>query len=416
MMSVDGNNGQTRSAGGLEDLRRRNRSVLLELIRARGPVSRGELGRAGGMSAPTVLEIVGELVEEGLVREDGVGPSTGGRRPVLLSLVEDARCSVGLSVGSRELAAVITDLRGHVMLRREARSRMSAGPEALLGQVRTLLGEVLGSIPEGLGEPLGVGLAIPVPVTSATGTVFDPPTFPGWGSVRLREVVETEFGLPVLADNVANAAAVGEHLFGAGQGVRDMFYLVAHRGVGGAAIIQGEVYRGADGGAGEVGHMRIQLDGPRCGCGNYGCLEAFAGRVAIRERAVRALKVSGRREMRSKEVEQVLAEDVVEAGIEGDEIAREVLTETGRYLGVGIANVAHLFNPELVVVGGSTMKASSLLLEPAIEVARQQVLPSVAASTRIVPGHFGEEAGAIGAAALVLRRLFASSVPRRRAG
>lgn len=398
----------------LGDLRQHNRALVLEIIRTQGPISRAELAGVGRLSAPTVLEIIDELMGEGLVKEDGMGPSTGGRRPTLLTLVEHARYSVGLSVGSRTLTAVATDLYGRVALRLETASAMSQGPQALVARVNTTLAEVLDSIPQNLGQPLGIGLALPTPVTNSMPGIRDPSTYPGWGEIRLGELIAEEHGLPVLVDNVANAAAVGEHLFGAGQGTRSMVYVMAHRGIGGATIINGEIYRGAEGAAGEIGHLRIELDGPRCGCGNYGCLEAFVGRVAIRRRAQRLLKLSARATMGGREVEEIRAQDVIEAGLEGDEIAREVLREAGRYLGIGISNVVHLLNPELVVVGGATMQAGSWILESAKELVNRQVLPSMAGQARVVAGELSEDAGAIGAAALVLRELFAVSVPQER--
>lgn len=397
--------------GPLKGLRQRNRAIVLEAIRQRGPVSRNDLSRGEALSMPTVLEITGTLISEGLVKEDGVGPSTGGRRPVLLSLVDDALCAIGLSIGTLALTAVVTDLAGRVRLRFEPPSGMSRGPEALSKSVLEVVSEAIRSRPKGLGGPLGIGLALPVPVAAFTRTTLSPPTYPSWGRANIGEMLHQEYGLPVLADNVANAAALGEHQHGAGRGARDMFYVVAHRGIGGAAVLNGEIYRGVDRGAGEIGHMTIDLDGPRCGCGNKGCLEAFAGRVGIRRRAQAALQAAGRSSLAGKDVEGLRAQDVVEAALSGDGLARDVLVETGGYLGVGIANIIHLLNPELVVVGGSTMRAGDLVLEPAVEAVRHQVLPSVARIPPVVLGELGEQAGAVGAAALVLRELFAYPAP-----
>lgn len=393
------------------DTRQRNSALILEILRTRGPLSRTALASTGALSAPTVLEIVDELMREGLVHEEGIGPSTGGRKPVLLGLSSEAKCSVGLAIESQTLTAVVSDLKGNVKVRLESSSELNEGPETLLSRVREILRRVLLSVPQGLGEPLGIGLALPAPVTASTGEVFSFPTRSEWGEVELGQLISREFDLPVLVDNVANAAAMGEHLFGAGRDARDMFYLLLHRGVGGASVMDGSIYRGADGGAGEVGHMRISLDGPRCGCGNHGCLEAYVGRVAIRERATRAMKIAGQDEMVGTRLEDLKARHVIEAGLGGDELAQEVLRETGRYVGIGILNVTHLLNPELVVVGGSTVTAGHLLLDPAAEVVRRQVLPSVTEGVRIVQGGLGEDAGALGAASLVLRELFAEAAP-----
>lgn len=186
-----------------------------------------------------------------------------------------------------------------------------------------------------------------------------------------------------------------------------MCYIIAHRGIGGAVIVDGVLHRGAQGGAGEIGHTVIDLDGPRCGCGGYGCLEAFAGRAAIARRASQALKRAGGGKICGRGPDELITEDVIEAALEGDEVARRVLEETGEYLGIGISNLVNSFDPELVVVGGSTMRAGSLILDPAIKVVRRRALPEMAEGVSIVAGKWGEDAGAVGAASLVLRRMFA---------
>jgi N-acetylglucosamine repressor len=399
-----------REVGNADGRRRYNRALILELIRTRGPVSKTELARRGALKLPVVAEIVDALVEEGMIGESGVGPSTGGRRPLLYSLRPRARCAVGINVGTQSLTAVVTDLNAEVERRLKVPSLMSRGPEALGAQVTNTLRELLDGLPATLGERLGIGVALPAPVLTSCGPAFSPPSYPGWGELDVGGLVERELGLPVLLDNDANAAALGEHLYGAGRGIRDMFYLIVHRGVGGAAILDGILHRGARGGAGEIGHSLIEIDGPRCGCGKFGCLEAFAGRAAIARRATRAMKLAGGATIAGHPAEEVTTQDVISAGLSGDPLAAEILAETGRYLGLGISNAINAYDPELVVVGGSTLQAGNLVLAPAIEVVRRRAMAGMAEEVRIVPGELGEDAGAIGAAALVLRSVFAVSV------
>jgi glucokinase len=357
------------------------------------------------------MEIVDSLVEEGLIREGGTGVSTGGRRPVLLEMVQHAHRAVGLEVGAKTLTAVVVDLAAQIKLRLQAPSRMSEGPEAVEEEVRNILRRVLEEISkeaEATADVLGIGLALPGPLlASDEKAVFSPPSYPGWGEIALGEFVFEEFGLPVLVDNDGNAAALGEHLFGAGRGVDDMVHVVVHRGVGGALIMGGELYRGSNGVAGEIGHSIVDADGPRCGCGRHGCLEAFVGRTAITRRARNALKLAGVGGINDKSAEEIRAQDVIEAGLAGDELAISVLAETGQYLGLGISTAVNMCDPELVVVGGSTMRAGDLVLGPAIEVVRKRALPGIAEKVEVVAGQLGDDAGAIGAASLVLRELFA---------
>lgn len=355
---------------------------------------------------PAVMDIVGALVEDGLVRETGVGPSSGGRRPILLELVAQAHCAIGLDVGAQTLTAVVTDLHAEVKSRLELPSEMARGPEPLLAQLTAVLREVLTQHTRQFGGVLGIGLALPAPVLTSSARTFSPPSYPGWGQIQIDALVAAEFCVPVLIDNDAKAAALGELLFGAGRSARHMFYIIADRGIGGAAIVDGDLYRGWDGGAGELGHMLIDLDGPQCGCGRFGCLEAFVGRDAIAQRAVRALKLAGGTELDGQHLDRLSAEDVIAAGLAGDPLARATLEETGKFLGLGIANIVNLFNPELVVLGGPTIRAGELILDPARAVMRQRTLPGLAEHVTITKGQLGQDAGAIGAAALVLRELF----------
>ena len=402
---------------GARNVRQYNQALLLELVRTRGPVSRAELARVARLSMPSVMDITGKLVERGLIREMGEGPSTGGRRPTLLELIPEAHRAVGLEIGTQTITAVVTDMAAQVRLRLKAPSRMSEGQEAVVEQVEKTLKEVFGEISDGFGSVLGIGLALPAPIiSSAEEAIFSPPSYPGWGQLRLDlqlgRLMDEEYGVPVLVDNDANAAALGEHLFGAGRGTQDMFYMIMHRGVGGAAIVNGQLYRGTDGGAGEVGHTLIDPNGPRCGCGRFGCLEAFAGRSAIVRRAQEVLKRAGEHQLGGRDVDQIDADDLIEAALEGHPLAEEVLREVGTYLGYGMANVINLFNPSLVVVGGSSMRANGLILGPAVKTVRRRALPEMGERVRVVTGELGEDAGAVGAAALVLRELFMVSVPQ----
>ena len=407
-MSALGGNGSSPEASGSEDRRAHGRAVLLELIRTRGPVSRSDLGRMGRLNVAVVSKLTEALIAEGLVREVGPGPSTGGRRPTLLDLVPEARCALGINVGTRTISAVVTDMHGTIRKRAKEPSQMSLGPEALMHQVGNVTESTLADLPSGLGRVIGIGLALPAPILDPMGRGFSPPSYPGWGELKIAERTEDRFGLPVLSDNDANAAAVGEHLYGAGRSVRNMFYLIAHRGVGGAAIVNGSLYRGSHGGAGEIGHAVVDLGGPRCGCGRYGCLEAFVGRAAIARRASRALKLAGRESLEGIGPDEITAATVIEAGLAGDSLAQKILEETGEYLGLGIAGVVNVLDPELVVLGGSTMRARDMVLKPATRVMRARALSGLAERVRIVVGELDEDAGAVGAASMVLRGLFAA--------
>lgn len=407
----DGNRGRRVAGRVAGDIRRHNRAVVLELVRNLGPVSRAEVARAARLSPATVAEIIGELVREGLVRVAGEGPSTGGRPPALVELDPEARSAVGLEIGPRTLTAVVTDLNAAVKVRVEKPSKMVEGAKVTAGQVEAIFEQILQEVPEAAENSLGVGVAVPAPILRSRGTRFDPPSDPEWGGLDVPELISRKFDAPVLVDNDANARALGEFLFGAGRGASNMLYVIAHWGVGGALVVDGDLRRGADGGAGEIGHTVIEVDGPPCGCGGYGCLEAFAGRAGIARRARRALKLAGRDRLGGVDLDDLKVRHVVQAARDGDELAARVLEETGQYLGIGVANAINVLNPEVVVLGGSTVEIGEMVTGPLVRVARRRALPGMAEGTRIVKGELGEDAGAVGAAALVLRELFAVSVP-----
>ncbi|HEY0604370.1 MAG TPA: ROK family transcriptional regulator [Herpetosiphonaceae bacterium] len=399
-----------RAGKAASDIRRHNQALVLDLVRTQGPISRAQIARLGRLSMPAVMGIVGALIEQGLVREIGVGPSSGGRRPVLLEVVPEAFCAVGLDVGTRTIRAVVTDLHAVVHHSTEVPSEMERGPAALQRQLGAVLHGILRDATRGFGGVLGVGLAVPAPILDSTALSFSPPSFPHWGELRLGDWLGAELKVPVIVENDAKAAALGEFLYGAGRGVRNLFYLIVHRGVGGAAIINGELYRGADGGAGEIGHVVIERDGPRCGCGQSGCLEALVGREAIRQRAIQTLRQAGETELAGRPIDMLRTDDVVDAALAGHVLAQHILIETGQFLGLGVANVVNLFNPELIILGGTTMRAGPLILDSIADVVQRRAMAGLARHMRIVPGTLGQDAGAIGAAALVLRRLFAPGV------
>lgn len=393
------------------DLRRHNRAVVLELIRTHASMSRAALARKTQLSMATVIEIVDQLVREGLVEEMGEGTSTGGRRPMLLRLVSDARFAVGIEVGTKTLNVAVTDLDASVCYRARVDSRMAEGPEATYSQLRKALNDMSEQcFPRGLDRVLGMGVALPGPILSHLEGSFSPPSYPEWGSLRIRELLSEEYGLPVVVDNDANARALGEHLYGAGRGHSNMLYVICHRGVGGAAILDGDLRVGASGGAGEFGHTLIDPDGPRCGCGRYGCLEAFVGRAAIGKRARRAFKIEGRQELAGKTLDELKAQDVIEAALEGEPHSISVIRDTGTYLGLGVANMVNAFDPSLVIVGGSTVRAGDLLLDRIRKVVHERALPGIAKNVKVVAHQLGEDAGAVGAASLVLRKVFTVSI------
>lgn len=388
-------------------IRQHNRTVLLEWIRTRGPLSRADLSRASRLSMATVLDIVEELEGEGLVEDIGEGRSTGGRRPTLVNLVADSRLVIGLEVGTETLTAVVANLTAEIKHRVSIPSCMSEGPCATHGQVKQALLSLGHDVLRDCHRCLGIGVALPAPVVrGARNPCFSPPSYPDWGQLSITDTVAEITDLPVAADNDANARAVGEHLFGACTDFNNAFYIVCHHGIGGAAIMDGSLRKGANGAAGEIGHTVIDPNGPLCGCGQNGCLEAFAGHMGIVHQVQQLLRSSGDDGILGSGIKEAQAPAVIDAALAGHRIAQQALRNVGTYLGIGIANITKVFDPAIIILGGPTMKAEEFLMDPIKQQLKQRSLYSSARMPAIAVGGLKEDAGAIGAAALVLRQLF----------
>ncbi len=248
-----------------------------------------------------------------------------------------------------------------------------------------------------------VGVGAPGIIEAATGVVVKSPNFPDWNKLPLRNELERALDLPVTIENDANAAALGEQWRGAGKGIGSMILLTLGTGVGGGIVLNNQIWQGADGMAGELGHMTIIPDGRQCGCGNTGCLEMYASARGI----VRSYRE--RKSHASAAAEEITSEHVYEAARGGDADALAVMKDMGRMLGIGIANLINIFNPEMIVIGGRVKDAWSLFINATLEEIKRRSFEVPAGRTRIVPSQLGDDAGIVGAAAAALQKLPASA-------
>jgi len=248
---------------------------------------------------------------------------------------------------------------------------------------------------------IGVGLGSPGPLDRHTGIVLETPNL-GWRNFPLRDIVSNAVGLEAVLDNDANAAALGEFWQGAGRGVDTLVALTLGTGIGGGVVLNGRVFHGASDAAGEVGHMTINSTGRKCNCGNYGCLEAYASGPAIAARAIEGLETgeaSMLPELIGGDLAKITAETVYQAIVAGDLYAKEVMRETAKFLGTGVANLINIFNPEMIVISGGVTRAGDHLFEPLHAEVRRRAFRRAAEKCRIVGSELGDMAGVIGAAA-----------------
>jgi glucokinase len=300
-----------------------------------------------------------------------------------------------MDLGGTNLRVAGVSAGGEVVALHREQTVARQGPGPVIERIVAAIGRVSDGITAAGGSIRGVVLGAPGIISSREGTVVASPNLPGWRDVPLRDLVASATGLPVLLENDANAAAYGEYWRGAGRGCDSMVLLTLGTGVGGGLVLHGELWRGADGMAGEIGHVTVEPNGRTCRCGNAGCLETYASATAV---------VENYRELSAIE-EGVSAEEVGRRALEGDANARQSYREAGRSLGIAFAGLVNLLNPEQIVIGGGVLPAWDLFMPTAEQELRRRAFAPAAERVRFAPAALGDLAGVTGAAGLLWRDL-----------
>jgi predicted NBD/HSP70 family sugar kinase len=376
-------------------MRARNSALLLNLIWRERQVSRADLARRTGLSPSTVSAIVGDLERSGLVQSTGEGLSRGGRRPTLLGFCDDAFAIVGVELGASHVLVTLTNLRGQVRAAREAAHPVQGDPDGALALVRSFIDDCLRTERVARRRLLGIGVAVPSPVHPNAPGRLSPVILPAWSGYDVQGHLAGAYNLPVFVDNDANLGALAEGWWGAGRNGDDLTYIKVATGIGAGYVIRGEVYRGAGGTAGEIGHLAVDPSGPRCICGLNGCLAMFIGSQAIRALA--------RERMTGERGRTPTIGDIVKSARNGEAGAVTIVDEVGHYLGIAVAGLVNLMNPAVVVLGGEITSVGDLLLDKLRETVRARTLSLSVNETRLVTSNLGDQAIAVGAATLVLQ-------------
>jgi len=312
---------------------------------------------------------------------------------------------IGIDLGGTKIITALVDTEGQIIFRDYRETEAARGPAAVMARMIDAASRVMNGGGVAAAQISAVGVAAPGPIDARSGIVTTPPNLPGWKDMPLRQLIQDELGLPTALENDANAAALAEHRFGAGVGTKHMIYVTASTGIGGGFILNGELYNGATGGAGEIGHMTILPQGPHCGCGNRGCLEALASGRAIARDARERVKCGVPTliaDLAEGDLERISAKLVAQAAAQGDMEAQEILDEAMTYLGVGMANLVNLFNPELIVIGGGLTKMGARLFDPVRRIIDRRAFRTAAQVVKIVPAQLGDDVGVLGAAAVAM--------------
>jgi glucokinase-like ROK family protein len=380
--------------------------AVLKLIWQEHEISRADIARRADLARSTVSEIVATLLPTGLVAEIGAGPSRGGRRPIVLQFQDDACAILGVEMGAAHVAVALTNLRGQVRAWEQrdhpVRSDAEGARELILELSKKCLATWRGSI----RRLVGIGVAVPSPVDPSHPDHLSEVVLPAWEGQSGLDVLQTRYGVPLYVDNDANLGALAEHWWGAGSGVDDFAYIKVGTGVGSGHVIGGEVYRGATGVAGEVGHLAIDPQGEPCICGLRGCLATLVGAAALEARAQELL--ANYPESALAKLEPTI-DSIEEAALAGDPLAVHIAREAAEHLGIAVAGMLNLMNPAMVILGGGLARLGELLLEPLRETVRRRTLVSSMSASEIRMSELGPQAVAIGAATLVLKAALANS-------
>ena len=379
--------------------------AVMRLIWQKERLSRAEIAQIAHLSRSTVSEVIGELLSTGLIAELGIGESRGGRRPIILEFRDDIAVILGVELGAAHVGVALTDLRGRCVAWQRREHPVRTDPQGS----RKLVAELCDlCMDEGAGgRPLvGIGVAVPSPVDPSRPDRLSEVVLPTWNGRLGLDGLAARFGVPLLVDNDANLGALAEHWWGAGRHVDDFAYIKVATGVGCGYVINGEIYRGATGVAGEIGHLAIAPQGKQCICGLRGCLATLIGAQALLERAAE-LRPGYPDSLLGRQPETIA--ELEDAALAGDPLARRVATEAAEHLGIAVAGLLNLMNPSMVVIGGDLAGLGELLLEPIRDTVSRRTLVSQVTAAALRTSELGPRAVAVGAATMVLKEALQDS-------
>jgi predicted NBD/HSP70 family sugar kinase/biotin operon repressor len=374
-----------------------NTTLVLKTIYGRDCISRAEIARLTGLTRTTVSDIVGSLIADGLVIEDGYGESLGGKPPIQVKLVNDARQLICLDLSDDDFCGAVVNLRGEFVYRQALPLQHQRG-EAALQVVYQLVEALLGHTTAPI---LGIGIGTPGLVDARKGIVRQAVNR-GWSDLPLKNLLFERYQLPVFIGNDSHVAALAEYSFGETYPLPNLVLIKVGEGIGSGIVLGGHIHHGDGFSAGEIGHLSVQRNGALCTCGNYGCLETVASRRALIDKTVELSHAVPQSALAGVAGEPHPIEALADIYIGGDPQARDLVLEAGRYLGVAVAHLVGVLNVRRVVISGDLERFGEALLQSAREEMRLHVLPAMADETELSFSTLGEDIVLRGASALVL--------------
>jgi glucokinase-like ROK family protein len=387
-----------------DSVRKVNTSLVLNALRLHAPISRADLANLTKLNRSTISNIVNELIDDGLVLELNTMESKIGRPGIALSLRPEGGAVIGVEIGVGFISVILTDFVANILWR-ECNEFPPKSPQIdVISKTEGLIDQAIAFANTKKLNLLGIGLGVPGLVDVQKGELLFAPNL-GWRNVPLRLMFSQRFHLPIYIENEANLGALGEYYFGVGRDVENIIYLSSGVGLGGGLIINGQLYKGGRGFAGEIGHIQRDAQGELCGCGRRGCWETQVGPRAVLQRVKRSIESDSKSTFTKKadgDLENLTFNQVVDHALQGDKLCRSAMEKVGENLGTGIADLANIFNPEMVIIGGAFSYGREIIIPVLEKIIATETLPAVRKNLRVIVSEQGADACVLGAIAVVL--------------
>ncbi|MCJ7727783.1 MAG: ROK family transcriptional regulator [Actinobacteria bacterium] len=384
-----------------------NKKNILKIVIEMSPISRIDISRQLKISRPTTSTYIGELIEEGLVKEIGKGESTssGGKKAVLLQFNVRAGYILGAMIGVKTIRIAITDLGSNIMEIIKVPTEEWFGPDAVIGKLVKNLKKIINTSKVNKEEIIGIGIGATGLVDSKKGLVIFSPNLDGWNNIKLKEIVEEKIGLTTFIENECRVQAIAENKYGLAKDVKNFVCVETGTGIGTGVFIDNKLMTGDKGMAGEVGHIITDLAGDRmCHCGNTGCIETLCSISSLIENIMADIRKSGK--FVDYGGRKLKMEDLYRLYEHGDKIVTGNVEKNAEYLGIGISNTIKMFNPELIIIHGEIIKFGNKYLSKVRESVSKKTFPKVKDNYNIQFSKLGENVGLIGATSVVFNSIF----------
>jgi glucokinase-like ROK family protein len=395
---------QNKQTADQDSVRKVNTSLVLNALRLHAPISRADLANITKLNRSTISNIVNILIEDGLVLELDTMESKIGRPGIAISLRPEGGAVIGMEIGVESISVILTDFVANILWREWIDYSPDTSQIEILSKAEELIDKAISFANAKQLRLLGIGLGVPGLVDVQKGDLLFAPNL-GWRDVPLRLMLSQRFHIPIYVENEANLGALGEYYFGVGRNVDNFIYLSSGVGLGGGIIINGNLFKGGRGFAGEIGHIQRDPQGEMCGCGRRGCWETQVGPRAVLQRVKRSIEADPDNTLAKHingDLNDLTFNQVVDCALQGDQLCRSAMEKVGEYLGTGIADLANIFNPQMVVIGGTFHYGREIILPILEKTISSETLPAVKENLHVIFSELGADACVLGAIAVVL--------------